>query len=191
MSKIYTLTGCSGAGKNTIASALFDIEHTIVSVTTRHPRPGEIDGYDYYFISQQAYHDAKVNGNLVEAVQFDQHSYGITNAEINHKLEHGDCVLIADPDGIEHLLNSSFKHQIEPIILITDREKVFKNLKHRNDDETNIQHRLSIHDQEINNIKQLVTDLHDKYHITNYHVIDTSLLNKEQLIDAVKNIIQK
>lgn len=188
MPKIYTLTGCSGAGKNTIANALFSIQNTIVSVTTRTPRPDENDGYDYYFISQTAYQDALEHQRLIESITFDNHSYGITKAEVQHKLEHGDCLVILDPDGVEHFLNSEFKNQIEPIILLTSRKKVLQNLKHRNDTQANIDHRLTIHDEEMQNIKTLIDKLQHEYHCDNLHQIDTSCLNQDQLINKVRKI---
>ena len=48
---IVVITGISGSGKTTL-SKIFDDEHTLISYTTRAPRPGEVDGVDYYFLSE-------------------------------------------------------------------------------------------------------------------------------------------
>ena len=53
---IVVITGISGSGKTTL-SKIFDDEHTLISYTTRSPRPGEVDGVDYYFLSEAQAND--------------------------------------------------------------------------------------------------------------------------------------
>ena len=76
--KILTISGKSGAGKTTLSDALVatgKFEET-VSFTTRYPRPGEIDGKHYNFISKEDFKENKENGRVVEYTNINGDFYG-------------------------------------------------------------------------------------------------------------------
>ena len=71
---LIILSGPSGVGKGSIRRRLFmknnlDLSYSI-SMTTREPRNGEIDGVDYFFVSEKEFLDNIKNGNLLEYAKF-------------------------------------------------------------------------------------------------------------------------
>ena len=84
--KLIIFTGPSGVGKGTIEKALFenkDLKLKLsVSVTTRRPREGEIDGVHYYFVSQETFDACLADNKLIEySLHFDNY-YGTLYSEI-------------------------------------------------------------------------------------------------------------
>lgn len=84
-SNIFIISGPSGAGEDSIISALekrMPIER-IVTTTTREMRPGESQGNPYYFISKKEFDENLANENFAEhAVQYNGNIYGVTNQEL-------------------------------------------------------------------------------------------------------------
>ncbi|MBR6025657.1 MAG: guanylate kinase, partial [Firmicutes bacterium] len=66
--KLLVISGPSGTGKGTICKELMKDDNYwfSVSATTRAPRFGEVDGVDYYFVSQQRFDEMIENGELLE-----------------------------------------------------------------------------------------------------------------------------
>ena len=96
------LSAPSGAGKTAISDALLASEPRLrrsVSVTTRAPRPGEVDGVAYHFMTQAAFDRAEENGELLEWARVLQgtHCYGTPRAPVEQALAAGDD-LIFDVD---------------------------------------------------------------------------------------------
>jgi guanylate kinase len=100
----------SGAGKTSICRRLLDLYPNLrfsVSYTTRAPRPGEEDGKDYYFISEQSFRDRVAHGEFVEWVENYGCFYGTSKKDIEDCLG-GGCDLIVDvePRGARKLHES-------------------------------------------------------------------------------------
>lgn len=103
---IVTLTGQSGSGKTTIAKRLQILHPKLfteaVSHTTRAPREGEKDGYDYYFISDAAFEEMKSRGEFLETVEFAGRKYGSAYAEADLRTDSGKhAFVILEPHGVE------------------------------------------------------------------------------------------
>lgn len=97
----------SGAGKTTITRRLVERDPNLelsISVTTRPPRPGEVDGRDYWFISRQRFDEMVAGGELLEhALVFDNY-YGTPRAPIDEALAAGrDIVGDLDWQGTQQL----------------------------------------------------------------------------------------
>lgn len=99
----HTIVVCgpSGAGKGTLIARLLARFPTrfgfSVSHTTRAPRPGEVDGVHYHFVTQQAFDELVAHGEFVEHAQVHGNSYGTTRAAIEAVLAQGKaCVLDID-----------------------------------------------------------------------------------------------
>jgi guanylate kinase len=100
------LAAPSGAGKTAISNALLASEPRLrrsVSVTTRAPRPNEVDGLDYHFLTQAAFDEAERNGDLLEWARVLQgtHCYGTPRKPVEAALAAGDD-LIFDIDWQGH-----------------------------------------------------------------------------------------
>lgn len=86
------LSSPSGAGKSTIARALLAAREDLgysVSATTRAPRPGEVDGKDYHFLSPAEFDRRVAAGEFVESAEYSGARYGTLKAEIARILGSG------------------------------------------------------------------------------------------------------
>ncbi len=101
--KLFVLSGPSGAGKGTICKKLLSEVDQLalsVSMTTRAPREGEIEGVSYYFTEKEKFEEHIENGNLLEYAQVYGNYYGTPKAPVIEKLESGvDVILEIDMQG--------------------------------------------------------------------------------------------
>jgi len=91
-SRLTVLSGPSGVGKSTVVAELRRICPDIwisVSVTTRRPRPGEVDGREYHFVDDGEFDRLVASGALLEWAQFAGHRYGTPRAPLGERLEAG------------------------------------------------------------------------------------------------------
>lgn len=91
------LSGPSGVGKSTVIRRLREIRPEIwlsVSVTTRRPRPGEVNGREYYFVSEDEFDRLIEAGELLEWASFVDHRHGTPRAPVEEKLAAGIPVLL-------------------------------------------------------------------------------------------------
>jgi len=97
----------SGAGKTTLSRALLASDHHIrmsVSVTTRPPRPGELDGKDYFFISKERFVEMRDGGDLLEWAEVFGNLYGTPRLPVEDALSKGRDVLFdIDWQGTQQL----------------------------------------------------------------------------------------
>jgi guanylate kinase len=95
--RLTVLSGPSGVGKSTVVRELRRQNAPVwvsVSATTRFPRPGEVDGVQYQFVSDTDF-DALVEGDgLLEWAEFSGHRYGTPRGPVMERLEAGTPVLL-------------------------------------------------------------------------------------------------
>lgn len=94
--KLIVLSGPSGTGKSTVVERLMKLQelHFSVSATTRQPRPGEIDGTDYYFVTQERFREMINDGELLEYATYVGNSYGTPKRPIQEQLAQGRNILL-------------------------------------------------------------------------------------------------
>ncbi len=95
--KLIVISGPSGAGKSTVVSrAIRDRQDVCfsTSVTTRRPRPGEVDGREYFFIDRERFEEMAANGELLEHAEYVSNCYGTPRAYVEKKLAEGLNVLL-------------------------------------------------------------------------------------------------
>jgi guanylate kinase len=93
---LFVMSSPSGAGKTTLSRKLLEADSNIslsVSVTTRKPRPGEVDGKDYHFISVAKFNDMVDKGELLEWATVFGNSYGTPKKPVEEALHVGRDVL--------------------------------------------------------------------------------------------------
>ena len=93
---LFVMSSPSGAGKTTLSRKLLAADKNItmsVSVTTRKPRPGEVDGKDYHFITQTAFDAMVEQGELLEWATVFGNSYGTPRKPVEQALVAGRDVL--------------------------------------------------------------------------------------------------
>ncbi len=104
MSRLVVLAGPTAVGKGTVVRALAEARPEIwvsVSATTRAPRPGEVDGVHYFFVSDDEFDQMIADGALLEwATVHGTHRYGTPRRPVEERLA-GDvpCVLEIDLQG--------------------------------------------------------------------------------------------
>jgi guanylate kinase len=89
---LLILSSPSGAGKSTLSRMLMDWDPTMrfsVSATTRKPRPGEVEGRDYYFLSQQAFAENVRKGEMLEHAEVFGNFYGSPRAPVDEAMKNG------------------------------------------------------------------------------------------------------
>ena len=100
---MVVISGPSGAGKDSLIRRMKDLQvpfHFVVTATSRPPRPGEVDGVDYHFLSREAFEAAIRAGEFLEyAVVYGDYK-GIPKWEIRSALASGkDVILRVDVQG--------------------------------------------------------------------------------------------
>jgi len=95
--KLIVISGPSGSGKSTVVNRAIQGREDMcfsTSVTTRSPRPGEVDGKDYFFIDPQRFQEMVERDELLEHAQYVAHSYGTPRAFVEQKLNEGLNVIL-------------------------------------------------------------------------------------------------
>ena len=95
--RLTVLAGPSGVGKGTVVKQLLAAHPEVwlsVSATTRKPRPGEIDGAHYWFVSDERFKELAEGGELLEYADFARHSYGTPSEPVQERLAAGTPVLL-------------------------------------------------------------------------------------------------
>ena len=95
--KLIVISGPSGAGKSTVVRQAMQGRNDIcfsTSVTTRQPRPGEVDGKDYFFITDERFREMVEQDALLEHAEYVAHSYGTPRAFVEQQMAAGMNVIL-------------------------------------------------------------------------------------------------
>ena len=102
MGKLFVISGASGVGKSTVLAKVMasrpDLRFS-VSATTRAPRPGEVDGRDYYFVTKDKFRSMIENNDFLEYDAHMNHFYGTPRDQLEEKLQTGSVILDIEPNG--------------------------------------------------------------------------------------------
>ena len=170
---IYIITGPSGVGKNTIINELsnhlefyFSISHT-----TRPRRDNEIDGKDYYFITDDEFENLIKSDQMIEYEQYGEFYYGTSKKELSN--DSSIIILDLEVNGATKLLeeNNNFKG----IFIDIDDYELINRLKNRGHDSTFIKKRMKLA-----NLQREKKELY-QYHVDNED-IKTSV---NQILDII------
>ena len=159
MNKLIVISGPSGVGKGTIINHLQDIYkennkkiYLSVSCTTRAPREGEVEGVNYYFITERVFKNRiKKNDFLEYNIYGTGKYYGTPKSTVLKYLKKGyDVLLEKDINGYKQI-KKNFPDAVGIFIMPPDIEELYNRLKNRNtEDEEVIKVRLETAEKEIN-----------------------------------------
>ena len=147
MANLFIIAAPSGCGKTSLVEALIKKTKNLcvsVSHTTRPPRPDEVNGINYYFVSINEFEEMIKNNAFVEhATVFDNH-YGSSTKLISEKLDEGvDVILEIDWQGARQV-KENMPNSVSIFILPPSNEALLGRLKQRaQDDEITINKRMS------------------------------------------------
>jgi len=139
---LLVLSSPSGAGKTTITHRLLERDPSLsvsVSVTTRPPRPGEIDGKDYTFIGQGAFDRMVADGQLLEHATVFGYCYGTPRQPIETAIATGnDIVTDIDWQGTQQIAASLRGDLVTIFVLPPSRAALETRLRSRGQDSAEI-----------------------------------------------------
>jgi guanylate kinase len=141
---MLVLSSPSGAGKTTLSRMLLERYATIelsVSVTTRPPRPGEIDGKDYHFIDRARFDRMVAGGELLEWAEVFGNCYGTPRAPVDAVLAAGRDVLFdIDWQGTQQLREKGRDDLVSVFVLPPTIPDLEKRLRSRAQDSDEVIH---------------------------------------------------
>jgi len=94
---LFIVSAPSGAGKSSLVKALLERDSAIrlsISYTTRAPRPGEVDGEHYHFVSQEGFQERLGNGEFLESAEVYGNYYGTSQPWIEAERAAGRDILL-------------------------------------------------------------------------------------------------
>ncbi len=138
--KLFIVSGPSGSGKSTITKKVRDILNIPLSIsaTTRKPRVGEVDGFDYYFLTTNEFEKKIENDEFFEYANVHGNYYGTLISQIDKKLELGQNVIL-EIDVQGGIIAKSKRPDAILIFCRTEDENILENrLRARNTDSEEI-----------------------------------------------------
>lgn len=128
------LSSPSGGGKTTIARHLLELRGDVgysVSCTTRAPRPREVDGKDYYFLTHDEFLRRRLAGDFAESAEVHGNLYGTLRSEIARVLGNGQHVIMdIDVQGARQI-REAFPTSVTVFVLPPSGEVLLERLRNR------------------------------------------------------------
>ena len=131
---LIVVSGFAGSGKGTLMKRLtgdYDNYSLSVSMTTRKPRPGEVDGREYFFVTKEEFERKIDDGGLIEYAAYVENYYGTPREYVEEQIAEGkDVVLEIETQGALKV-KERFPDSILIFVLPPSVEELYKRLKNR------------------------------------------------------------
>ena len=138
---LLVVSGPSGSGKTTLCRRLTDegVVRYSISCTTRSPRPGEVDGRDYHFLTREEFEHRLQAGDFLEHAVVHGHLYGSLKSEVLKHLKAGvDVVMDIDVQGAEQIRNCADPNirraAVDLFVMPPSEEELYARLSNRGTD---------------------------------------------------------
>ncbi len=180
---LIVITGPSGVGKTTIIESLLKSDPNLkysVSLTTRQPRSGEVNGVDYFFVSDEEFQKAIANGEFAEWSEVYGKYYGRLEKDLEEQMRCGDVLVGIDVQGALKL-RSKYPEGVFIFLLPRSQKALEAQLRGRKtDDEASVKTRLDAALQEMRQAERFDNK------VVNYK-IDETVRKIKSILTAEKN----
>ena len=133
--KLFVISGASGVGKSTVLKLVMEGRDDLkfsVSATTRPPRPGEVDGVHYYFVTRERFEEMIRQGAFLEYDAHADNYYGTPRAQAEEKMEQGLLLLDIEPMGAKQVKQAA-PDAVLIFIMPPSRQELERRLRSRGD----------------------------------------------------------
>ena len=175
---LIVLSGASGAGKDSVLRRMKDRGlpfHFVITATTRKPRPGEVDGQDYFFVSHERFAAMIENGELLEhAIVYSDYK-GIPKQQVRQALDSGqDVVMRIDVQGAETIRALCPEALLIFLVPGSEQEMIRRLQKRQTEAAADLELRIETARQELKRM----------------HVFDYYVVNADERLDAAVDMIE-
>lgn len=149
---LLVVSGPSGVGKSSVVDGLLRETGAAfsVSATTRPPRPGEVDGEDYHFVTDPAFDRLIADGELLEWAEYGGHRYGTPRVPVVERLEAGEDVVLDIENNGAHQVKAAYPDAVLVFIVPPSMEELERRLRARGDtSEDAVHERLGVAESQI------------------------------------------
>jgi len=176
---LFVVSAPSGAGKTTLCRGITDslenLTHSI-SYTTRKPRPGEIDGRDYYFVTAERFRQMVQAGDFAEHAEVHGNLYGTSKRVLDDMIREGvDVILDIDTQGARQI-KTHFETAVFVFIMPPSMALLEERLRNRKSD----------HEDEIRKRMQRAIDEIRDYSLYDYIVVNRDF---ERALSELRSIV--
>ena len=133
--KLVVISGASGVGKGTVLGIMMNKRNNLkfsVSATTRPPRPSEINGVHYYFVTKERFEEMIAAGEMLEYSAHNANYYGTPRAQAEEKMKVGSVLLDIEPNGAKQV-KEALPEAVLVFIMPPSMEELEKRLRGRGD----------------------------------------------------------
>jgi guanylate kinase len=174
---LIVVSGPSGVGKSSILNAVLARTDSVFSIsgTTRSPRPGEVDGREYHFLTRGDFEERIAAGDVLEWAQYGGNLYGTLRAEVLPVLATGSNILLDIENEGGKQIRASFPDAVLIFIRPPTIEELERRLTNRGDtDERDVEQRLAVAEHQM--VEALTVYDHiivnDDLEVATAHVLD-------------------
>ncbi len=135
--RLIIFTGPSGVGKGTLLRSLrhrYPSLKLSVSATTRSPRPGEVDGQDYFFVSRDEFQAMIERGELLEWAEFAGNYYGTPKTAVAKEIEAGQWIILEIELEGARQVRETFSDALQLFVLPPSIEELENRIRQRGTD---------------------------------------------------------
>lgn len=172
MNKVFALIGPAGSGKSSLAKELGRRGvPSLVSHTTRPPKPGEREGVDYYFVDSAQFAKAQP----FEKVSNAGYLFGLTKEEVMQKMnQNSACTVDIDMDGLTQL-KRMIGESLESIFILVDKETIFS--------------RFMMHGDKLEDVRARIDKAEAKGEYDNWQIADHVVKNTGTMENSILQIL--
>ena len=192
-SVMIVLSSPSGAGKTTITKKIqqkYNSFKISVSHTTRKPRPNEVDGVDYFFVSHEKFEKLIKEEKFYEFAKIFDNYYGTLRETVDQTIKKNDIIFDIDWQGTKQLSRFKNLELIKIYLIPPNKDELKKRLVKRNQDSTQeVERRFKAYDKDIKHWEDYDYVIINENLDNCYHQIENIILeNKNKSISFSQKV---